>query len=357
MSLRHLHSPPLIPTVMPEGPEVRRHADAVHAILAGHTVSALTARTKQARAFLANPNLAAEGLSGRRVERVWSHGKHLVGQLSPGPGGAPPAFWHSHLMMWGRWETLPAGYDEPPDPRERARIATDGGVAILRSAPVFELYLGDRPYDTVEALATLGPDTLPYDGPAAFDEADFAQRVRQHPEREIGAVLLDQRVVAGLGNYLRADLLFLARLSPFARVADLSGDDVATLAHLAPELCARAYAGEGITLAPADASRVAEDDALVYTPGALWQRRHYVFRRTNLPCFVCGDTVRQAKQVTRAAASEDEEDRTRPIYFCPTCQGVPVTTRPPRRRKPASAAPALAPPDASAPFTAAPDVP
>lgn len=333
---------------MPEGPEVRRHADALHAALAGHAVTALTARTKQARAFLANPD-AGHALAGRRVERVWSHGKHLVGQLGPGPGGAPPAFWHSHLMMWGRWETHPAGYDAPPDPRERARIATDGGVAVLRSAPVFELYAGDRQYEAVEALATLGPDVLPYDGPDAFDEAAFAARLRAHPEREIGAVLLDQRVVAGLGNYLRADLLFLARLSPFTRVGDLSEDDIARLAALTPDLAARAYAGEGVTLSAADTDRVAEDDALVYTPGALWQRRHYVFRRTNLPCFACGDTVRQAKQVTRAALTEDEEDRTRPIYFCPTCQGVPVPKKPARRRKPAALASAASatPPDVS----------
>lgn len=330
---------------MPEGPEVRRHADAVHAALAGHRIVAATARTKQARAYL-----GAHDLAGRTVERVWAHGKHLVGQIGA-LDDAPPVFWHSHLMMWGRWETHPAGYDESPDPRERARIATDGGVAILRSAPVFELHEGADPYALVEALATLGPDILPYDGPQAFDAEAFRVRLAAHSEAEIGAVLLDQRVVAGIGNYLRADLLFLARLSPFRRVADLSEEELQRIVDLVPGLAVRAYEGQGVTLAPEDVDRVASDDALVYTPGALWQRRHYVFRRTNLPCLACGTPVRQLRQVTRAAEAEGEDDKTRPIYFCPTCQDVPMLERKaPRKKRPPADAATLA--DGAAPAPA-----
>ncbi len=70
------------------------------------------------------------------------------------------------------------------------------------------------------------------------------------------------------------------------------------------------------------------DDRLVYRPGSKWGMSHWVFRRTNLPCLVCGDTIRQKRQVTR----EDEDgDKERIIYFCPTCQNVPVEAK--RRRK------------------------
>ena len=97
-------------------------------------------------------------------------------------------------MMWGRWFVHPGDQTVETDRRERARIATGNAIAILFSAPIFEVFAGE-PYQEIENLATLGPDILPYD--EDFDAPEFLRRLAQHPKREIGAALLDQRICAG----------------------------------------------------------------------------------------------------------------------------------------------------------------
>jgi formamidopyrimidine-DNA glycosylase len=303
---------------MPEGPEVRRYADALAAVLEGERIASVMARTRGARAWLeARPG----ALDGRVVERIRSHGKNLIGWVGGG------YYFHSHLMMWGRWQVVQG---EPPaavDRRERARITVAGAAAILYSAPVFELGEGD-PYERVEYLRTLGPDVLPYAG--AFDRETFLDRLTaaENRSRTVGAALLDQRVTAGIGNYLRAEILFACRLDPWRRVADLAPDDLARLCETIPELARRAYETGGATVSEADRSRLRDDPSLVYSPGREWGTRHYVFRRTNLPCLECGGAVRQLRQVT---AEDEEGERTRIMYFCPSCQSTTVALKPPRR--------------------------
>src|SRR5215213_8620196 len=192
---------------MPEGPEVRKYADALDAALSGRPIVSLEARTKEARKWLQDNE---QRLRGRRVERVVSHGKHLIGYIEG------DFFFHSHIMMWGRWQTFgpaPARRKSKPvelpekDRRERARIVVEGAAAILLSAPIFNVGEGD-PYEVIEILATLGPDALPYRG--RFNHEEFLSRLRsaEHKDETIGATLLNQRIVAGLGNYLRAEILF-----------------------------------------------------------------------------------------------------------------------------------------------------
>lgn len=303
---------------MPEGPEVRKHAAAIHQALAGKPIEVFTARTKGARLWLQeHPNI----LIGKRVEQVCSHGKHLIGILEDG------FYFHSHLMMWGRWQVVPNTEPVPVDRRERARIATANAIAILFSAPVFEIGQGN-PVEQVEYLGSLGPDILPYHG--AFDTEAFLNRLLKpgNQQRTIGATLLDQQIVAGIGNYLRAEILFDCRLDPWKQVAGLEPAEIDCLCRSIPLMAQRAYSTSATV--PDDLrTRMKGDDSLVYQPGREYGTRHYVFRRTNLPCLQCGDTVRQLRQVTR----EDEEgERTRIIYFCPTCQGTSVELKKPRAK-------------------------
>ena len=126
---------------MPEGPEVRKYADALDAVLTGRKITQFEARTREAKHWLAEQG---SRLTGQRVLKVRSHGKHLLGDIEGG------FYFHSHLMMWGRWLTFPAkihktrtrrpGGSEPnhavlpleKDRRERARILVDdGGAALL----------------------------------------------------------------------------------------------------------------------------------------------------------------------------------------------------------------------------------
>lgn len=297
---------------MPEGPEVRRYADALHNSLAGQRLASLTARTRAAKAFLAErPGVFA----GCKVVRVRSRGKNLVGEVEGS------LFFYAHLMMWGRWQVADIDPDAPPDKKERARITTEGGqAAILFSAPVFEVGEG-TPYEAIPYLAQLGPDILPYQDDGPFDKAEFLRRltVEENRDREIGAVLLDQTVAAGIGNYLRAEILFACRLSPFRTVSALTDDELSHLAQIVPDLSRRAYETGGVTVTPDEQARMQSDRTLIYPNGSpVWGSRHYVFRRTNLPCLVCGTGIKQKRQVTRIL--DDGAEKERIVFFCPVCQ-------------------------------------
>jgi len=309
---------------MPEGPEVRKYADALDEVLSGRVIVSLEARTREARKWLEQNE---QQLIGRRVERVVSHGKHLIGYISG------DFFFHSHLMMWGRWQTFAAvrrGRSKSKtlslpdkDRRERARVVVEGGAAILLSAPIFNVGHGD-PYHAIEILATLGPDALPYRG--RFDRREFQRRLflPQHQDETIGASLLNQQIVAGLGNYLRAEILFNCNLNPWLTVRELTKRNVSCLTRSIPQLAGDAYT-RGATATDTDRERMASDPALVYQPGREYGTRHLVFRRTNLPCLRCGETIRQLRQ--RTSQSDDEEtERTRIVYFCAQCQGVKIST-------------------------------
>lgn len=303
---------------MPEGPEVRKYADALDTALSGRAIVSLEARTKDARKWFQENE---QRLRGRRVERVVSHGKHLLGYIEGG------FFFHSHLMMWGRWQTFgptssrrkstPIELPEK-DRRERARIVVAGAAAILLSAPIFNAGEGD-PYEQMEILATLGPDALPYRR-RAFDRAEFLRRLLEHKDETIGAALLNQRIVAGLGNYLRAEVLFACKLNPWLSVGELGPRQLSCLAKTVPRLTRDAYE-RGATAGDEDRKRMASDRSLVYQPGREYGTRHLVFRRTNLPCLRCGEKIRQLRQRT-IQNEETDEERTRIVYFCAKCQKV-----------------------------------
>jgi endonuclease VIII len=307
---------------MPEGPEVRRYAVMLHERLSGRPLVSIAARTREARLWLAGH--AAE-LAGLDIGAIGSHGKHLIGAIGD------RYFFHVHLMMWGSWRVVAP--DDPiaieRDRRERARLEVPGVVAILFSAPVFNIGEGD-PYEKIPILATLGPDVLPSDdGP--FDRGEFLRRLQAPAARvrTIGAALLDQAIVAGIGNYLRAEILFECSIDPWKRVEELTAGEIECLCEAVEDVSGRALRHGGRTVTEEVQQRMRSEPGLVYEPGREWGMRHYVFRRTNLPCIRCGTTVRQLRQVTREADPEieGEEDKTRIIYYCPLCQGVPEERR------------------------------
>src|ERR1041384_8175493 len=298
---------------MPEGPEVRKFADALDTALTGRAIVSFEARMKEARKWLHENE---EHLRGRRVERVVSHGKHLLGYIEG------ESFFHSHLMMWGRWQTFGPNKSKrikvpEKDRRERARIVVEGAAAILLSAPIFNVGEGD-PYEKIEILPTLGPDALPYRG--RFNRKEFLRRLLEHKEETIGAALLNQSIVAGLGNYLRAEVLFSCKLNPWLTAGELTQQNLNCLSITIPRLTRDAYE-RGATAADEDRKRMAGDRSLVYQRGREYGTRHMVFRRTNLPCSRCGEKIRQLRQKTMQN-QDDEEERTRIVYFCAKCQST-----------------------------------
>ena len=305
---------------MPEGPEVQRYADLIGSALLNRPLTAIMARTQQARAWLAE---SPQVLVGAVVRRVHARGKNLLIRFDD------DLFCYSHLMMWGRWQLHDNNGDEPIDKRERARLSTATQHAILLSAPIFQIQRG--PIEIIPTLASLGPDILPDEG-QAFEASEFERRLFLPPnrEREIGAILLDQDVLAGIGNYLRAEILFRCRIDPWKRVAELAQSELECLVDEIPRMARMALETEGATAPPEERERMKGDATLVYSPSE-WGMRHWVFRRTNLPCLRCGSTIRQARQTTRVF--EDGDDKSRVMYFCPTCQKTTIALKPAKPKK------------------------
>ena len=293
---------------MPEGPEVRKYAKSLDAVLRNKTLTLLSARTVNAKQWLTENGRRLQGL---RVTRVFSRGKHLLGLIEKN------FYFHSHLMMWGRWQTFVPDPPNEIDRRERARVVVNGAAAILYSAPIFNVGEGD-PFKQIEHLRTLGPDVLPYDG--KFNDIEFRRRLfsRKHRNTSIGAALLNQEIVAGLGNYLRAEVLFACKIDPGKVVKALDDGELSRLVRTIPLLSRRSLVA-GATAPSKDRNRMQTDPSLVYQVGREYGTRHLVFRRTNLPCLRCGDPIKQLRQVT-VSVGDDERDRI--IYFCPNCQKV-----------------------------------
>ncbi|HEX8567787.1 MAG TPA: DNA-formamidopyrimidine glycosylase family protein [Pyrinomonadaceae bacterium] len=293
---------------MPEGPEVRRYADLLAANLEEQTLTQLWTRLKIAKAWLAERETE---IIGQKILKIRSHGKHLLCRFNGN------FYFHSHLMMWGKWLVF-ATAPEEFDRRERARIVTPAATALLFSAPTFALGQGD-PYEQIPILNELGKDVLPYTGD--FDREDFIQRLfaPENLPETIGAALLNQRIVAGIGNYLRAEILFNCRINPWREVGELTTKEIECLTYTIPHFAVLAYKTGGRTVTDAERDRLSTEPGLAYRPGTDWGARHYVFRRTNLPCLMCGEKIRQKRQITY---TDDEREKTRIIYFCPNCQNV-----------------------------------
>ena len=251
---------------MPEGDTLRRAAARLQPLV-GRVV---VARADHPRARVLG---IAEAIDGRRLERVEAVGKNLLLAFEGG------LLLRSHLGMRGRWYVGSA--DEPLVGKPWLVLRAGGHRAVLRGGATLELAgirTSERPVRS--RMARLGPDVM--DDPPDLD--GMVARLRStEPAREIGEALLDQRLVAGIGNIWRAEGLFLAGVSPWAALAEL----------------------------PDDALR----RVLAETSGAMraGRPRRLVYRKARRPCPRCGTPI--------AARRQGEAART--AYWCPACQPSP----------------------------------
>jgi endonuclease VIII len=240
---------------VPEGDSLHRAALRLQ-LLVGQKVGVETPHPRAAVKRL------AERLDGLVLESVDAVGKNLMLRFQGGH------VLRSHLRMSGRWHVVPRGSARAGLPWLVLR--GDEHEAVLWNGPVLEL---DKP------LAT-GADILD-------DEPDYdamLERLRSRPDREIGDALLDQRLVAGIGNIWRAESLWETRLSPWSPVRSVSDTDLRATLEVAHRLM--------------EAS----------VNGARPLRR--VYRRAGRPCRRCGTPIRAHAQ----------GDGARVAYWCPTCQ-------------------------------------
>ena len=239
---------------MPEGDSLHRAAERVGR-LAGEVVRVETPHPRAAALGL------VELLDGRRLERVEAVGKNLLLTFEGG------LVLRSHLRMRGRWRLGRPGGRRVGVPWLvlRGREVE----AILWNGPVLSIGRG--------AVDRLGPDIMA-DPPDL--EAMLARFRSTDQTREIGVAVLDQRLVAGIGNVWKSESLWLARLSPWSRLADLGDDDL---------------------------RRVLHEASVAMQSG---RSRRAAYRRTGRPCRRCGEAIRSRRQ----------GDDARTTYWCPGCQ-------------------------------------
>lgn len=296
---------------MPEGDSVYRTAARLREALAGKELT---------RSDLRVPRFATADLTGLTTLGVVPRGKHLLIRLGQAPAGtgpgpvATPLTLHTHLRMDGTWRILPATTTStapgpeprpgpgpgpgpgrgpgphPPGPAHEIRVilGTADHIAIGYRLPVVELL---RTADEHRVVGHLGPDLL---GPD-WDEATAAANLLSAPARPLGEALLDQRNLAGIGNIYKAELCFLAQVTPWTPVGDLPPRTVPRLAAAAHRLL--------------DANK----DRRRNTTGSRRPGQDlFVYGRAHRPCLRCGAPVREAAQDGR------------PTYWCPLCQSGPT---------------------------------
>ena len=261
---------------MPEGHTIRRLANLEKRLLQGHEVAVSSPQGRFAE--------GAALLDGHVVGRVDAVGKHLLTYFR----GAPTL--HIHLGLYGK---MTSGTGEPPEPRGalRLRLVTDDAWMDLRGATACELM---DPPDIAALFARLGPDPLRPDA----DPSRAWQRISRS-KIAIGGLLMDQKVLAGVGNVYRAELLFRHRVDPFLPGLRLRGEVWQDLwVDLQTLMRAGVRTGRIETVRDEDRAtgRLRKGD------------RSYVYRRHGLPCRVCGTEVRTQVMVGRN------------LFWCPYCQ-------------------------------------
>jgi endonuclease-8 len=257
---------------MPEGDTVYRTAANLDAALAGSVLIRCDIRV---------PAFATVDLSGDTVEGVASRGKHLLVRVGDHSI-------HSHLKMEGSWHVYRHGTKwRRPAWQARAILASADWVAVGFQLGTLDVVARD---DEASVVGYLGPDLLGLDWNA--DEALL--RLTADPARAVGLALLDQRVMAGLGNVYRNELCFLSGALPTRPVGSI--DNPAKLVALAHRLI--------------DANK---DRVERTTTGTLRGDTDWVYRREGKPCLRCGTRVERGELGETALQLRD-------IYWCPQCQ-------------------------------------
>ena len=258
---------------MPEGDTVWRAAKRLDQALAGSELIRTDFRV---------PTLATTDLSGRTVLEVVARGKHLLTRLS---GGLTI---HSHFRMDGSWHLYRPGerWKGGPDHQVRAVLETANWSAVGYRLPVLELVATEA---EDEVVGHLGPDLLSPD----FDRSLALANLAAEPSRTISEALLDQRNLAGIGNFYRVEVCFLLGLYPWRPVSSV---DLGAAVDLSRRLM-KANLRNGIQVSTG-----------VNRPG----QRSWVFERAGKPCRRCTTTI--------LTAPIGEPPRERVTYWCPNCQ-------------------------------------
>jgi endonuclease-8 len=260
---------------VPEGDTIHYAANRIRPVLAGHVPDEL--RTP-------HPRFGRDGwpakLAGRAVERVEARGKHLFLGFEGG------LVIHSHLRMTGSWRVLDRGQRSPRSPRAAWLVLARGDRVVVQfNGPVLELMTATR-VRSDPRIARLGPDVVAAE---PFDADAFLHRLRHDdPTRPIGDALLDQRIIAGIGNLWKVEGCFLAGLDPWRPSGEVSDAEALAVVDAVRPRMQRSAADGNQT------------------------RFKQIYGRAGAACPRCGE----ASRIRQRGQGDDN----RLTYWCPRCQ-------------------------------------
>ena len=299
---------------MPEGDTVLRTARRLHLALAGRPLI---------RTELRWPTLGHADLAGRTVTEVVAYGKQILTRIAAADGDAPqpriptvsadPQTLRSHLRMEGRWY-IHARDAEPWPPQSRGSVrAVLGGTEWT----AIGTWLGLLDLIPTAAEATLighlGPDIMA-DAFVPEGALEAERRLTADPQRHVGAALLDQTTVAGIGTMYMAEALFVQKTSPWTPIGEV--DLPALLATARRQLLRGAT--QAVPSTTGNPRRGLEN---------------WVHGRSGQPCQRCGTIIR--------VAPIGPVLKERPAFYCPQCQPGPTPTDDGRPRNPLGANPKI----------------
>jgi endonuclease VIII len=256
---------------VPEGDTIHYAANKIRPVLEGHVPDSIeTPHPRFGR------DRWPQKLEGSAVRSVDAHGKNLFIRFENG------LTIHSHLRMTGKWRTRPGDWQTP---RNTWLIIRRGNMLVAQiNGPVLELMTDSRTrFD--RRLAMLGPDILAPE----LNEAGILRRLREDdPTRPIGDSLLDQRILAGIGNLWKVEGCFDAGIDPWRRTGDVSDEEVLRILRLTrPRMQQSARDG-------------------------MQERFKVVYGTVGQDCPRCGKLSK--------IRSRGQGDDNRVTYWCPRCQ-------------------------------------
>ena len=262
---------------MPEGPEIRRAADSLEAAIKGEPLTG---------AWFAFPQLQhyQSQLVGQRVTHIETRGKALLTHFSGG------LTLYSHNQLYGVWRVVDAGSQPETTRVLRVRLQTARKAILLYSASEIEMLtpeqLARHPF-----LLRVGPDVL--DMRLSVEQVKARLLTAKFRNRQFSGLLLDQAFLAGLGNYLRVEILWQVGLTGRHKASELDEKQLDALAHALLEIPRLSYNTRGLV-----------DENKHH--GALF--RFKVFHREGEACERCGGIIERTMLSSR------------PFYWCPGCQ-------------------------------------
>ena len=271
---------------MPEGPEIRRAADKIESVLKNKTIEKVEFGLKPLKKY-------AKPLTGTNVLSLETRGKALLTHFDSG------TTIYSHNQLYGVWRVVKR--DKLPKTNRQLRLAlhTDRHSALLYSASDISVWDTDH-IEEHPFLKRIGPDIL--NPNLTWREVAERLESKAFSGRALNSVYLDQAFLAGLGNYLRSEILFAAGIHPSRKVRELTKGQIGKLARATLEISQRSYALQGVTI-PERRYKALKKQGLSYG-----KARFFVFSRARQPCHIC------STQIERSVANS------RRIYVCGYCQ-------------------------------------